>query len=85
MIVTGGYNIYPTEIDDILFSHPKILEASAAENQASMLQDVSSRRRTEIEAINGAIVEQAEELNISTPANRMLTALVKIIQSRYLS
>ena len=27
MIVASGYNIYPNEIDDILFSHPKILEA----------------------------------------------------------
>jgi long-chain acyl-CoA synthetase len=27
MIVASGYNIYPTEIDDVLFSHPKILEA----------------------------------------------------------
>ena len=27
MIVASGYNIYPNEIDDVLFSHPKILEA----------------------------------------------------------
>ena len=27
MIVASGYNIYPNEIDDILFSHPKVLEA----------------------------------------------------------
>ena len=27
MIIAGGYNIYPLEIDDILMDHPKILEA----------------------------------------------------------
>ncbi|MBN2283885.1 MAG: long-chain fatty acid--CoA ligase [Deltaproteobacteria bacterium] len=27
MIIAGGYNIYPVEIDNILFDHPKILEA----------------------------------------------------------
>ncbi len=27
MIIAGGYNIYPVEIDDVLFDHPKILEA----------------------------------------------------------
>jgi long-chain acyl-CoA synthetase len=27
MIVASGFNVYPNEIDDILFSHPKILEA----------------------------------------------------------
>ncbi|MEA3222358.1 MAG: long-chain fatty acid--CoA ligase [Thermodesulfobacteriota bacterium] len=29
LIVASGFNIYPIEIDDILFSHPKILEACA--------------------------------------------------------
>jgi len=28
MIVASGYNVYPNEIDDLLFTHPKILEAS---------------------------------------------------------
>jgi len=27
MIIAGGYNIYPVELDDILMGHPKILEA----------------------------------------------------------
>jgi len=27
MIIAGGYNIYPNEIDQVLFEHPKILEA----------------------------------------------------------
>jgi long-chain acyl-CoA synthetase len=29
MIIAGGYNIYPREIDEILFEHPKVLEACA--------------------------------------------------------
>ena len=29
MVIAGGYNIYPVEIDDVLFEHPKILEACA--------------------------------------------------------
>ncbi len=27
LIIAGGYNIYPVEIDNVLFDHPKILEA----------------------------------------------------------
>lgn len=57
---------------------------AAAENKASMLQDVEARRRTEIDAINGAIVERGERLGISTPVNRTLTALVKAIEKGYL-
>jgi long-chain acyl-CoA synthetase len=26
----GGYNIYPREIEDVLYEHPKVLEAAAA-------------------------------------------------------
>jgi long-chain acyl-CoA synthetase len=29
MIIAGGYNIYPREIDEVLFQHPKVLEAVA--------------------------------------------------------
>ncbi|MBW1818290.1 MAG: AMP-binding protein, partial [Deltaproteobacteria bacterium] len=29
MIIAGGYNIYPRDIDEILFEHPKIQEACA--------------------------------------------------------
>ena len=29
MIIAGGYNIYPREIDEVLFEHPRILEACA--------------------------------------------------------
>jgi long-chain acyl-CoA synthetase len=29
MIIAGGYNIYPVELDDVLMGHPKIMEACA--------------------------------------------------------
>lgn len=29
MIISGGYNIYPREIDEILYQHPKVLDAAA--------------------------------------------------------
>ncbi len=30
MVLTGGYNVYPREIDEVLFEHPKVLEAVTA-------------------------------------------------------
>jgi long-chain acyl-CoA synthetase len=27
MVITGGYNVYPREVDEVLFEHPKVAEA----------------------------------------------------------
>jgi long-chain acyl-CoA synthetase len=29
MIISGGFNIYPRDVDEVLFTHPKVLEACA--------------------------------------------------------
>ena len=52
---------------------------ATAQNTSSMLQDILRGRRTEIDAINGAIVEKARALNINAPVNEMLTCLVKTL------
>ena len=28
MAIVGGYNVYPREIDEVLFSHPAVIEAA---------------------------------------------------------
>jgi 2-dehydropantoate 2-reductase len=53
-----------------------------AENQSSMLQDVLRSARTEIDAINGAVVRLAEENNLKVPVNRTVWSLVKAIPVR---
>lgn len=57
---------------------------AAPGNKASMLQDIEAKRRTEIDAINGAIVEMGEKLSIPTPVNSALTRLVRIEESKYM-
>ena len=60
----------------------EVCRATAA-NISSMLQDVRSGRPTEIAAINGALVDKAEELNIPVPANRELVARIREIENNY--
>jgi 2-dehydropantoate 2-reductase len=46
-------------------------------NKPSMLQHVEAGRRTEIEALNGALIREAQALGIPTPNNQALVALLK--------
>jgi 2-dehydropantoate 2-reductase len=43
-----------------------------------MLQDVMRGKKTEIDALNGAIARMGEETRIPTPVNLMLTQLIKV-------
>ena len=50
-----------------------------AVNRSSMFQDILRGAPTEIDAINGAVVREAEKLGVSTPVNEMLWRLVKAV------
>ncbi len=60
----------------------KVAQATAV-NRSSMGQDVDNRRQTEISAINGYIVREANKLGINAPVNLTLTALVETLQYHY--
>lgn len=49
----------------------------------SMAQDMKNRRKTEIDSVNGAISRYGRQAGIPTPANDLLTRLVKIIEENY--
>jgi 2-dehydropantoate 2-reductase len=53
--------------------------------KASMLQDVEARRRTEIDVINGAIVEAGKRMGVPTPLNDSMVWLVNAMQEAYLA
>lgn len=55
---------------------------ATAQNLNSMLQDLRRGRRTEIEAINGAIAAEGERLKVPTPVNWTLTRLVRALEGR---
>jgi 2-dehydropantoate 2-reductase len=48
-----------------------------------MGQDLDYKRRTEIDAINGAIVREAECMGIAVPYNQMITDLIKVIEKKF--
>lgn len=59
-----------------------VCRATAA-NISSMLQDVKNGRRTEIEAINGAVVRMAKVLGVPVPVNEELLHQVRELERNY--
>ncbi|WP_227378956.1 ketopantoate reductase family protein [Haladaptatus halobius] len=53
-------------------------------HRSSMLQDVLAERKTEINAVNGAIVELSREEGVDVPANELVTWLVRGLERSYL-
>jgi 2-dehydropantoate 2-reductase len=53
--------------------------------RASMLQDVEANRQTEIDVVNGAIVEAGKRHSVATPFNNAMVWMVKSLQAKYLA
>jgi 2-dehydropantoate 2-reductase len=60
----------------------RVCEATRT-NISSMLQDIRNRRRTEIDAINGAVVAAGRRLGVPTPVNAELVRQVKELESAF--
>lgn len=56
---------------------------SAGEGYSSMYQDRKKRVKMEIDAINGAIVEQAKQYGVPTPYNTLIVDLIHAIEGAY--
>ncbi|NIW12581.1 MAG: 2-dehydropantoate 2-reductase, partial [Candidatus Thorarchaeota archaeon] len=55
-----------------------------AKNKNSMLQDIEKGKRTEIDFINGAILNLGKRNGIKTPLNKVLTHLVRGLEANRL-
>ena len=56
---------------------------NTAENISSMVQDVRHKRRTEIDAINGAVVLLGKKRSVATPENILLYEQIKALETAY--
>ena len=68
-----GWNYYPQAIEYM---------RKAGDHKPSMLIDIENRRRTEIDFMNGKIVEYGRQAEVETPYNRTLRALVKALEPK---
>jgi len=61
----------------------KLLEMGFANHRAtkpSMWQDIEKGRKTEVDFVNGYVVKKGKEVGLKTPANEMVTRIIKEIE-----
>ncbi len=81
---TVAENYVDLDKKKVLKDTKKVAERTS-DNLSSMFQDIKNENRTEVEQINGAIIEKAVGVEgVSTPINKVLYKLVKGLENRYL-
>ena len=76
-------NTMGIEFDKHIFNEVIEVAKKTSRNISSMHQDILNKKITEIDSINGAIVNLGKELGIPTPVNLTLTNLIKLIEEKH--
>lgn len=74
----------PLDFDERWEAITGLLERCAPNAKSSMLQDVEKGRITEIDVINGAIIEAGQRLNVATPYNDAMVKLIKSLEGTFM-
>jgi 2-dehydropantoate 2-reductase len=78
----GGYETHwsaPEQYHSLFYG---TLVPRTAAHESSMLQDIRAGKRTEIEALSGAVVRLAERGGAASPVNRLLLEMVRFKEQR---
>lgn len=71
------------EIDEKeMIAHVQDVCQRTSANRCSMLQDIENKRVTEIDSINGYIIQRAREQSMDVPCNMMVYSFVKYLEKR---
>jgi len=77
-----GYKTHWPGPDDFLKVFYGKLVPDTAEHKSSTLQDISAKKKTEIEALNGAVIKLAQKYQVNVPYNSIVYNMVKFIEAK---
>jgi 2-dehydropantoate 2-reductase len=80
MTKSGHKTHWPTAEDFLDIFYEKLVP-DTAEHKSSTLQDINAKKRTEIDALNGAVIKLAEKIKINVPYNLAIFNIVKFIEN----
>jgi 2-dehydropantoate 2-reductase len=81
VLAVTGYKTHWQKAGDFLKVFYDRLVPDTAEHKSSTLQDIHAKKKTEIEALNGAVITLAEEHNIDVPYNKTVYNMIKFIET----
>ncbi len=81
VIRKAGYTTHWETSEEYLNTFYEKLLPPTAGHEASMLQDIRKKRRTEIDALNGAVVRLGDEFKVDVTVNRMVSNMIKFIET----
>lgn len=82
VMTSAGYQTHfqtPEAFLDVFYS---MLVPDTAQHRSSTLQDIKAGKRTEIDALNGAVIELAKKHGVDAPYNSVAYHLVKFLEAR---
>jgi 2-dehydropantoate 2-reductase len=82
VMTKAGYKTHwPTSKDFLEVFYDKLVP-DTAEHKSSTLQDIMAKKRTEIDALNGAVIRLAERYKVEVPYNLVIYNLIRFIEGR---
>jgi 2-dehydropantoate 2-reductase len=80
VMTASGYSTHWQNACDFLQVFYDRLVPDTAEHESSMLQDITAGKRTEIDALNGAVIRLADDHAVAVPYNRAVHSLIKFLE-----
>ena len=78
----AGYRTHWESAKDFLKVFYEKLVPDTAEHKSSTLQDILAKKKTEIDALNGAVIKLAKEYEVSVPYNLVVYNIIKFLEAR---
>lgn len=82
VIEAAGYSTHWPSAADYLEVFYETVVPLAAKHCSSTLQDIQAGKRTEIDALNGAVIRLARDNGIAVPCNDMLYNMIRFMERK---
>jgi 2-dehydropantoate 2-reductase len=80
IMTAAGYATHWDSAEDYIDTFYKHQLPPTYNHEPSMLQDIRAGKRTEIDALNGAVVQLGQQHGIATPTNNTVTRMIQFME-----